>query len=266
MSGTSRESRSVSRIHDAPLYPVALKLEGRLALVVGGGPIALRKTADLLHAGAHLRVVAPEWPADFHPLECEPGNAYRLLRLTRRFAPHDLEGAAVVVAATDDQETQRAVARAAEERGVLCNVVDVNELCSFYVPATLRRGGVAIAVQTDGRFPLLAVALRDRLARLIGAGFAPALERLAEARRAVRRRFPDDAAERTRRLRTLVGDDAIDLLLADRLAEFEALVDRFMAEVGDPAEVGRTAEAGRADRCGPERRAAAVRRVAEVRA
>lgn len=237
MSALSKEARSASRMNDAPLYPVALKLEGRIALVVGGGAIALRKTADLLRAGAHVRVIAPEWPVDFHALECEPGNAYRLLRLTRRFAPHDLEGAVIVVAATDDQETQRAVARVAEERGVLCNVVDVNDLCSFYVPATLRRGGLAIAVQTDGRFPLLAVALRDRLARLIGPGFAQALDRLAEARRTTRHRFPDDAAERTRRLRTLVSDEAIDLLLADRLAEFEVLVDRFMAEVSDAAEV-----------------------------
>jgi siroheme synthase-like protein len=226
MSGTPREHRK----NDAPLYPVALKLEGRIALVVGGGTIALRKTTDLLKAGAHVRVVAPAWPADFRPLECEPGNAYRLLRLTRRFAPHDLEGTAIVVAATDDRGVQQAVARAASERGVLCNVVDVNDLCSFYVPATLRRGGLAIAVQTDGRFPLLAVALRDRLARLIGPGFEQALDRLAEARRTARRVFPDDAAERTRRLRTLVSDDALDLLLGDRLAEFEVLVDRFVAE------------------------------------
>ena len=222
---------------DAPLYPVALKLAGRIALVVGGGPIALRKTTDLLQAGAHVRVVAPEWPADFGPLEGDPGPACRLLRLTRRFAPHDLDGAAIVVAATDDRDVQQAVARAASERGVLCNVVDVNDLCSFYVPATLRRGALAIAVQTDGRFPLLAVALRDRLARLIGPGFEQALDRLAEARRTARHIFPDDAAERTRRLRTLVSDEAIDLLLDDRLAEFDALVDRFVAETAGAAQV-----------------------------
>jgi siroheme synthase-like protein len=233
MSVTPREHRAAS----TPLYPVALKLEGRIALVVGGGEIALRKTTDLLQAGAHVRVVAPEWPADFRPLECEAGNAYRLFRLTRRFAPHDLEGASIAVAATDDRDVQQAVARAASDRGVLCNVVDVNELCSFYVPATLRRGGLAIAVQTDGRFPLLAVALRDRLARLIGPGFEPALERLAEARRTMRRLFPDDAAERARRLRGLVSDEAIDLLLSNRLAEFEGMVDRFVAETAEAAQV-----------------------------
>jgi len=210
-----------------PLYPVALKLAGRLAVVIGGGPIALRKTADLLKAGARVWAIAPEWPADFSGLEGDQDTGGRLLRVTRRFTANDLVGAFLVVAATDDPAVQRAVARAAESQGVLCNVVDVNDLCSFYLPATLRRGALAIAVQTDGRFPLLAVALRDRLARLIGPSFAAALDRLAGARAAARRRFPDDAERRTRELRRLLPDETLDLLLANRLDEFEAHVEQW---------------------------------------
>jgi siroheme synthase-like protein len=208
-----------------PLYPVALKLAGRLAVVVGGGAVAQRKTADLLRAGARVWAIAPEWRADFSDLEADPETGGRLLRITRGFTAGDLVGAFLVVAATDDAATQRAVARAAESQGVLCNVVDVNDLCSFYVPATLRRGGLAIAVQTDGRFPLLAVALRDRLARLVGPAFAPALERLAQARADVRRLYPADAGRRLQELRALFGDDALDLLLAERFDEFETRVD-----------------------------------------
>ena len=208
-----------------PLYPVALKLAGRLAVVVGGGPIAHRKAVELLRAGARVWAIAPDWPADFAALEADPESGGRLLRVTRGFVAGDLVGAFLVVAATDDVTTQRAVARAAESQGVLCNVVDVNDLCSFYVPATLRRGGLAIAVQTDGRFPLLAVALRDRLARLVGPAFAPALDRLAQAREEVRRLYPADAGRRLQELRALFGDDALDLLLAERFDEFETRVD-----------------------------------------
>jgi precorrin-2 dehydrogenase/sirohydrochlorin ferrochelatase len=207
-----------------PLYPVALKLEGRLAVVVGGGEIAHRKTTEILKAGARVWAIAPEWPADFESLEADPETGGRLLRVTRRFTAGDLVGAFLVVAATDDVPTQRAVARAAEAQGVLCNVVDVNDLCSFYVPATLRRGSLAIAVQTDGKFPLLAVALRDRLARLIGPDFGAALERLAEARAEVRSLFPDDAGRRVGELKALFPDEALDLLLAERFDEFETRI------------------------------------------
>ena len=203
---------------EAPLYPVSLKLSGRLCLVVGGGPIALRKATELLGCGARVRVVAPDWPAPFDALDYNE----KLIRHTRRFQAADLDGVFLVVAATDDSGTQKAVADGAEARGLLCNVVDVNHLCSFYVPATLRRGALAVSVATDGRFPILAVALRDHLADIIGPQFAPALARLAEARATVRARFPDDAARRTRLLRRLLTPAALHSLLTDRLDEFEA--------------------------------------------
>jgi len=201
---------------NVPLYPITLKLEGRQALVVGGGPIALRKAADLLACGALVRVVAPAFPADFSALEPTAGFARR----TRAFQAADLDGVFIVVAATDDPAVQRAVAEAAAARNVLCNVVDVNDLCSFYVPATLRRGALAVSVSTDGRFPLLAVALRDHLARLIGEQFGPALERLHAARVAVRSRWPQDAQRRSRTLRELLTGDALRMVLDNRKDEF----------------------------------------------
>ena len=206
----------------APLFPVALKLEGRTCLVAGGGPVAARKAAGLLAAGARVRAVAPSWCGDFETLAASAGAA--LVRHTRRFLPDDLDGAAIVLAATGDPATEGAVARAARARGVLCNVADVNDLCDFYLPATLRRGSLAVSVSTDGRFPLLAVALRDRIARLIGPAFAEGLEALAEARRTVRARVPGDAARRAALLRDLLDDESLGLLLEGRL-------DRFLARV-----------------------------------
>ena len=206
---------------NTPLYPVTLKLEGRQALVVGGGPIALRKAGDLLACGALVRVVAPAFPADFSALEAPAARrAGRLVRRTRPFQAADLDGVFIVVAATDDPAVQRAVAEAAAARNVLCNVVDVNDLCSFYVPATLRRGALAVSVSTDGRFPLLAVALRDHLSRLIGEQFGPALERLHAARLAVRSRWPQDAQRRSRTLRDLLNRDALQMVLDNRTDEF----------------------------------------------
>src|SRR5437867_12707269 len=84
------------------LYPAVLKLEGRRCLVVGGGIVALRKAQDLVRCGAFVRVVAPEWRADFTPIEHEP----RFSRTTRIFAPDDLDGVVLAVAATDDRSTQ----------------------------------------------------------------------------------------------------------------------------------------------------------------
>src|SRR5881397_1685934 len=103
------------------LYPVFLKLRGRRTLVVGGGPVGLQKTIELLRCGASVHVVATHWTVDFTSLDGDD----RLARSTRPFLPTDLEGVFVAIAATDDPAAQRAVWRGAEELGILCNVADV---------------------------------------------------------------------------------------------------------------------------------------------
>src|SRR5262245_53579801 len=154
-----------------PLMPVALRVAGKTGVVVGGGPIAARKADDLLRAGAFVRAVAPEWGAELEAIAA--AHPDRVERITGRFRPRDLDGALLVFAATDDAAVQREVHREAAARGVLCNVVDVTDLCEFHVPATVRRGALSISVATDGAFPLLAVKLRDHLAQQVGEAFGP---------------------------------------------------------------------------------------------
>jgi siroheme synthase-like protein len=117
-------------------YPAYLDLRGRLALLVGGGRVAARKLASLVEAGARVRLVAPALDPDTAAQLPHPMVEER----RRDFAPADLEGAWLAVCATDDEAVNRAVASAAEEQRVFVNVVDVPPLCSFIVPASLRRG------------------------------------------------------------------------------------------------------------------------------
>ena len=203
---------------DAELYPALVKLRGRRALVVGGGPVGFQKTLELLRCGALVHVVAIRWTADFGPLD----GAGRLTRSTRPFDPSDLDGVFLVIAATNDAAAQHAIWQRAESNGILCNVVDTPDRCSFYVPASLRRGSLTVSVSTDGKSPLLAVALRDRLAVGLGPQLGPALEILAEARETVRALYPADQSKRRFALSRLVTPEALDQLLEGGLDTFEA--------------------------------------------
>lgn len=217
-SERSDRSDPSDRAAATEMYPVILKLAGLPTLVVGGGAVALRKTRELLRCGARVRVVSPEWRADFGPLAAED----RLIRITRPFVPADLDGTFIVFAATDDPATQESVSRLAAERGVLVNVVDVADLGNFFVPATLRRGSLVVSVSTEGKNPFFAVAVRDRLAGVLGPGLGPALEKLGEGRRLARERFPLDKARRLQALESLLAPVAVDHLLEGRLEAFEA--------------------------------------------
>ena len=140
------------------LYPLFLKLAGRQVLVVGGGPVALGKVRALLEAGAVITVVAPQIDPELEALE-KKGN----ISIARRsFERSDVGGSWLVVAAAPPA-VNRSVAAAAESLRLFVLAVDDTSAASAYGAGTLRRGGVTVAVSTDGRAPALAGLLREAL-------------------------------------------------------------------------------------------------------
>ncbi len=150
--------------------------------MVGAGPVGLEKARGLVACGAGVRVVAPQAVAGFDGLDVE--------RLQREYEPGDLEGRFLVVAATSNEKLNRRVFADAEARGLLCNVADVPELCSFILPAVHREGSIAVAVSTGGASPALAQLLRNRIAGVIGPEEARVAERLRALRPWAKRTFP----------------------------------------------------------------------------
>ena len=142
------------------MFPVFLKLDGRRVLLVGGGPVAAGKLRALLDAGADVTVVAPGITSE---IAAAPVTIAR-----RPFAPGDLDGVCYVVAAAP-REVNAEVAREARLRGIFVNAVDDVENASAYAGAILRRGGVTIALSTDGDAPALAGLLREGLDALLPA-------------------------------------------------------------------------------------------------
>ena len=138
-------------------YLVNLALEGRAAVVIGGGEVAARKVQDLLAAKANVTVIAPGLCGRIVALADEK----RIVAHGRPYRTADLAGAFVAIAATDDEDLNARVAKDAAATNVLVNVVDRPALCTFTVPATLRRGDLTLAISTEGRCPALAGILRE---------------------------------------------------------------------------------------------------------
>jgi uroporphyrin-III C-methyltransferase / precorrin-2 dehydrogenase / sirohydrochlorin ferrochelatase len=169
---------------DAALFPLFLKLAGRRVVVVGGGPVAAAKVGALGETEAEILVVAPVLRQELHD-----AVAKGLISVAEReFRDSDLEGAWLVVAAATP-EVNRAVAAAAESRRLFVLAVDDPSAASAYGAGTLRRGGVTVAISTDGRAPALAGLLREGLDALLPAELAEWLteaERQRQAHRSAR--------------------------------------------------------------------------------
>src|SRR5215472_11154588 len=163
--------------------PVFLRVRGAAALVVGGGAVALRKALWLQKAGAQVTVVAPA----LHPELGERSAAGEFRHISDRFAPAQLDGMAVAVAATGERNVNAAVATAARERGVPVNVVDDAELSTFIFPAIIDRSPLVVAVSSAGHAPVLARRVREQIEALLPARLG-ALARFMGERRAQLRR------------------------------------------------------------------------------
>ena len=144
--------------------PIFLDLQGRRALLVGGGAAALPKARLLLAAGAELHVVASNTDAELRRWADEG----RITLSTRAFKASDLEGVRLAIASASEAENQ-ALAEAAAARRIPVNVVDRPELSSFLMPAIVDRDDVVVAISTHGSAPVLARRLRRTVEALLPA-------------------------------------------------------------------------------------------------
>lgn len=168
-----------------PLFPIFINLEGRRVLIVGGGHVALRKAERLSPYGADIFAVAPEFIPGFAGI---PG----VTLLERRFEPGDIDGAALVIAATDDPELNAAVSELCRWENVPVNVVDDIEKCSFVFPSLVRRGELSVGISTGGASPSAAQYVRRGVEQLVPEGFEGILDFLSAHRAEVKAALPPE--------------------------------------------------------------------------
>jgi precorrin-2 dehydrogenase / sirohydrochlorin ferrochelatase len=163
------------------LFPMFIKLEDRQCLVVGAGRVGEPKIAGLLETGTQVRVIALEAT----PTVREWADAGKIELELRAFSSADLDGAFLVVVATTSRSLNERVYYEAQRRGVLCNVVDVPDLCDFFYPAVVRRGDLQIAISTAGQSPSLAQKIRQQLEQQFGPGYAAWVAELGATRKLI---------------------------------------------------------------------------------
>lgn len=161
----------------SPGYPLTLDLADRRVLVVGGGPVASRRAAGLVAAGAAVEVVAPWVTEDLRDLH----TAGQVVWHERDYVVGDLvspEPAWLVHTATGDRGVDAAVAAHADAARIWCVRADDASASSAWTPAVARGAesgaaeGITVAV-TAGGDPRRAVAVRDAVAAALDSGTLP---------------------------------------------------------------------------------------------
>jgi len=188
-----------------------MRLKDRSCLVVGGGPIALRKVSLLRKADARVTVVSPQLCPELEVLKAQDAIEH----LPRGFEDADVDQRVLVIAATDDETLNAHVSALCMERFVPVNAVDQPELCSFITPSMIDRSPIQVAVSTGGASPVLARLLRSRIESFIPAAYGRLAALVEGYRLKVKARIPDTELRRRFWERLLEGP-VTELFLSGR--------------------------------------------------
>jgi precorrin-2 dehydrogenase / sirohydrochlorin ferrochelatase len=178
-------------------YPILLDVRDKKIVIVGGGPVGLRKAQKLIEAGAgDVTVVSPSFVEGFDASVTKVREAFR---------PEHLAGADLVFAATDSPQVNGQIVAEARRRKVWVSRADAEETADFSTPAVLREGPVTVAVSAESaalsafirdgvrdrwekRWSDMAEAMRTLRPFIVGSGLSP------EKRRELFRRLATEAA------------------------------------------------------------------------
>ncbi len=202
-------------------FPIMLKVRGRKCVVVGGGPVAVRRARALAEAGGEVVVVAMEADPELVGIAV----AVHLRKATEK----DLDGAMLVVLATGDVGTNERLAEAARVRGVLVNRADAGDEGDFAVPAHKHVGPVTVAVHTSGVSASAAVAMRDELLGKMDGDWVKLLELVMPYREKIQG-LGLEAGERQRRLKMLGSAETLAVFKAGGAGAVVSLCEGLVGE------------------------------------
>ncbi len=163
-------------------FPMYIEMKDLPVLVVGGGPVALRKVETLCSFGARISVVSPHFCDGFRR---EIGSGTRLKLLHRRFKPEDLDGIKLAVVAAGNASVNCQIVGECRKRNIPVNVVDVPQLCDFFFPAVVRRGELTVGICSGGGAPAFSRLLREYLDNRLPGDLEEDLNRIAARRKSV---------------------------------------------------------------------------------
>jgi precorrin-2 dehydrogenase/sirohydrochlorin ferrochelatase len=211
-------------------YPVFTLIVDRPCLVVGGGGVGERKVLDLLEAGARVTLVSP----DLTPALAALAAKGAIRHLQEDFQEEQVAGMALVIGATDDMAVNARVSAAAQARGIMVNIVDQPHLCTFIVPAQVRRGELTLAISTGGASPALARKIREELEHHFGPEYGPYLALLQAVRTRVLELRRGDPANKVL-FKRLVDSPLLPALSKGDMQEVRNILQEVLGEVVDAA-------------------------------
>lgn len=129
-------------------FPLFVPMNGKTALLYGGGAVAARRLGGLLRFGVRITVTAPRFCEQVRSLADRYPDQVTLREGV--YEPGTLAGADLVLSATDDPKADEMIFEECRSKGILVNIASDKNKCDFYFPALIEQDGIVIGVCSGG--------------------------------------------------------------------------------------------------------------------
>ena len=208
--------------------PIFLNIQQRPCVVIGGGDVALRKVSTLLKASAAVTLYSPDICPQLQALV----DAGEIVYCKVVFEESQLDGACLVIAATDDEPVNVAVSTAAKARNIPVNVVDSPALCTFTMASIVDRSPIVIAISSEGNAPVLARYTRTRIETMLPANYGRIAAIAGEFREQVKAKYPTTQGRRIFWEKVLQSP-IVERILAGQDAEARSALSKQLSDKAD---------------------------------
>ncbi|ADU29154.1 precorrin-2 dehydrogenase/sirohydrochlorin ferrochelatase family protein [Evansella cellulosilytica] len=200
----------------AKFTPCMVKLNGKKAVVVGGGKVAYRKVQQLLSNQCKVKVISPDLCDELDSIidQCDYEN--------RSYVNGDTEGSFIVIAATNDKAINEAIYEDAQQAPFI-NIVDNQKLSNFFLPAVVDRGALQIAISTTGTSPIFTKKIREQLETLFGTEYEAYLEKIGELRQDIIKQAKN-VSQKKELLEQLTDDELLEAFRENDETKIEAYI------------------------------------------
>ena len=129
-------------------FPLFVPMNGKTALLYGGGAVAARRLGGLLRFGVRVTVTAPRFSEQVRALAERYPDQVTLMDGV--YEPGTIAGADLVLSATDDPKADEMIFEECRSKGIAVNIASDKQKCDFYFPALIEQDGIVIGVCSGG--------------------------------------------------------------------------------------------------------------------
>ncbi|MEM9715771.1 MAG: siroheme synthase [Pseudomonadota bacterium] len=144
-------------------FPMFIQMEDRDVVILGGGEQAAQKCRLLLKTNARITVFALHLDDELADLV----KAGRIIWAEGPITPDRINGAVMAFVASGCPGSDFSLHALVKEAGVMCNVVDQQEICDVITPSIVDRSPVVVAIGTEGTAPVLARQIKTKVEEIL---------------------------------------------------------------------------------------------------